>query len=381
MQVFKLLFHLLKENKVTIFIYFMVTFLCAVVFVKTQTMSLSSQSEATPDIAIFSQCDGEYAKGLIAYLDAKCTINDIREDQVEDAMFYHQINYILYLDENFDEQLEKQQTLDLKVKRVNDSASSYLAAQYVSDYVATLQNNIAYGKQVDKAAIVKQTLEDLDHDIATSLKNTTYKEEINFYFNMLGYTFYSCMIGCVGYAMIVMNQIGIRRRTIVSPMKNLNMNLQLLFGYIVFALFLGVVAWGLGWLLFPVGMQESFAPYMVLNLFVSLVPSLGMAYLFGTIIHSLELLSGLSNVFCLVMAFLGGTFVQQSLLSDAILKVGSFTPNYWFVKANDALYQIQSFQWENLQPIFSYMGIQILFGVVFVLIAMLYSKQKRKNVV
>ena len=382
MQVFKLFFKTMKGNLPNVLIYFVITFVCALVFVKAQTTSPAfSSKEIKPSIVIKNQGDSEYAKGLSDYLKEKCVVIDVEEERIENALFYRQISYVLYLPDDFDAKVENRGNIDLQTKKVDSLSDSYLAEQYVTSYMSTLQGNLEYGNLANEKEVIKQTAKDLSKDVKITMLNGEHKEEVQYYFNFLSYTFCSCLIGGIGYVMFVLHKREIRRRNTVSPLKNTSMNLQLMLGYISYAVVMGLVAILFAYLIFPEGMKEAFGPYMVLNTFVSLVPALGLAYLVGTAIQSLEIQQGLSNVLCLIMAFLGGSFVPQQLLSDNLLKFSTFTPNYWFVKANDALYQIQEFDMEHLQPVFSYMGMQILFGVVFFLIAMIYSKQRRKNVV
>lgn len=381
MQVFRLFFKTLKANTPTLIIYFVITFVCAIFFVKGQTtVSNLGGEEIKPSILIVNESKSDYAQGLIDYLDEKCTIQDIEKSKIEDALFYRQISYVLYIPTDFESQVNSQKAIELSSKSVDSIADAYLAKQYVTSYISTLQGNLKYGDG-DSKQIITQTAQDLGNDVKVSMMNDSNRDYVQFYFNFLSYTFCSCLIGGIGYVMFVLHKREIRRRNTISPLKNVNMNLQLLLGYIVYAIFMGVVAISFAYIIFPDGMHQAFAPYMILNTFVSLIPALGLAYLIGTAIKSLEIQNGLSNVLCLIMAFLGGSFVPQAMLSESLLKVSTFTPNYWFVKVNDALYKMQVFDKEHLTPIFSYMGIEILFGLAFFLIALIYSKQRTKNIV
>lgn len=380
MQVFKVFFKILRQNIPTLIIYFVITFLTAILFVKMGVMNMTTTEEIKPSIVVENASDSEYAKGLISYLDDKCKIQDVEDDMIEDALYYRQIAYVLYIPEDFENQILSGETLQLDSKSVADISDSYIANQHIESYVSTLQNNIRYSGTNDPDKIIKLTSADLKDEVKVELMNHEMKEQVQFYFNFLCYTFCSCLIGGIGYAMYVMNKRSIRRRNIASPLTNLSTNLQQISAFIVYAIFLGLVAIAFAYLVFPTGMKEAFAPYMIMNVFVSLVPALGLAYLIGTLINSIEVQNGVSNVLCLILAFMGGCFVPQQYMSDALLSAGAFTPNYWFVKANNALYELQVFDFDHLKSIFTYMGIQILFGVVFFLVALIYSKQRRKNV-
>lgn len=384
MQVFKLYLKMLRQNLTTIVIYLFVTFICAVVFVKGGVDNNEVRymdNEIKPSITIVNKSDSEYALGFEEYLKETCVVEDVREDLIEDALFYKQIAFVLYIPKNFDELVMSGNKVNLEMKMIDDLADAYLAKEHVASYVKTLQTNNKYGGYDSKADVILKTKEDLSKDIDVSIINKAYKQEIQHYFNFLSYTFCSCLIGGIGYAMIVLRRKEIARRNAVSPIKNTQFNVQLLIGYLLFSICLGCFALLVAYIVFPEGMHEKFVPYMIMNMFVCLVPSLGLAYLIGSITNSLDVMNGIANVLTLILAFLGGSFVPQEFLSEGLLRVASFTPNYWFVKANNTLYEMQNFSIEGLKPIFSYMGLQILFGVVFVLIAALLAKQRKKNIV
>jgi len=52
-------------------------------------------------------------------------------------------------------------------------------------------------------------------------------------------------------------------------------------------------------------------------------------------------MSAAANVFSLGSCFISGVFVPQDLMSNTVLKIASFTPNYWFVKANNSISPIE----------------------------------------
>lgn len=381
MQVFKLFFKILRENIPTLLVYFIITFISAILFVKVGIMNGSSTSEIKPSMVIENKSNSEYAQGLVDYLEQKCKVIDIDQKDIEDALFYREISYVLYIPTDFEEQLKNNQKVTFDVKNIPDTSDAYIAARHIESYMASLQTNIQYYPDDDTKTIVELSKQDLQDEVEITMLNKEGKEQVHFYLNFLGYTFCSCLIGGIGYAMYVMNKREIRRRNIVSPITNMSINLQQMLAFILYAVIMGATAILFAYLIFPSGMSEAFAPYMILNTFVSLVPALGLAYLIGTFVTSLEVQNGVSNVICLILAFVGGSFVPQEYLSEGLLRVGSFTPNYWFVKTNNVLYDIQLFDFDHLRSVYGYMGIQILFGIVFFLIALIYSKQKRKNVI
>jgi len=53
----------------------------------------------------------------------------------------------------------------------------------------------------------------------------------------------------------------------------------------------------------------------------------------------------------------------MELIADSVLRIASFTPTYWFVKANNQIAKLTQFDFANLEPIFTGMLIQICFAL------------------
>lgn len=383
MQAFKLVFKLLRENKVSIMVTIIVSISISILFVKTGANSATEifNNDIKPDIVIIDNSKSEQSASLISFLDTKTTIVDLSEEEIEDALFYQQIEYVLYIPEDYAATLMNQKPVSLNKKTISNMAGGYLIQQYIDEYLTAMQSYIEYLPNEDFKTIDAYVKDDFEEMVTIDVQKNESREQIQMYFNFFGYSLVCSLLIGIGYAMSRLSQRDLKRRNIVSPMKHFTMNIQHVLAYICFALALLSIAIVFAYLLFYEGMQQQYAIYMILNLTVYLIPCLGLAYLIGTCIHSLEVQNGIANVLGLIMAFLGGSFVPQSLLSEELLKVATFTPNYWFVKANEALFTMSNFSLEKLLPIFKYMGIEILFGITFICIALLYSKQKRNNVV
>ncbi|WP_291634893.1 hypothetical protein [Clostridium sp.] len=64
-------------------------------------------------------------------------------------------------------------------------------------------------------------------------------------------------------------------------------------------------------------------------------------------------------------------------MSDKALAIASFTPTYWYVKANNVIGSLSSFSFDNLSEVFTYMLIELGFAIDIFSVALVVSKQKR----
>lgn len=382
MQVFKLFFQIMRANKINLFMYLIITVAISLLFVKSGAMTgLSSRSEdVKPSIAIYDNSKTAQSEAFVKHLEKYTKVSEISADKLEDALFYRQIAYALYIPEDYAQQVESNQKVFLEKKVVDNAAGAYLIDQYIDSYLSALQGYYSYMPDASFAQINEFVEKDFSNEVDISIKMNQDDEQVQMYFNFFGYTFMCCLIGGIGFVMFNLSKREIRRRNVVAPMTNFSMNLQLVAAYIVFSLLIFAVATIFAYVIFPSGMSASFAPYMLLNMLVYLVPCLGLAFLIGSTVKNLEVQNGVANVLCLAMAFLGGSFVPQEIMSAQLLKIVTFTPNYWYVKSNDLLFGLQNFDWENIKPIFFNMGVMVLFGLAFVSIALVLTKQQNKNI-
>ena len=116
---------------------------------------------------------------------------------------------------------------------------------------------------------------------------------------------------------------------------------------------------------------------LLLNSFIFSLASVSIGFLVGNIVKSKNTMSVASNVIVLGTCFISGVFVEQSLLSKQVLKLASFTPNYWYVKANNGIVALSGYSLESLSSIFLNMLVVMGFAVSILLVTLVIIKQKR----
>ena len=117
--------------------------------------------------------------------------------------------------------------------------------------------------------------------------------------------------------------------------------------------------------------------YFLLNSFMMLLVALTISYLVGLITTNSNMLSGIVYVISLGMCFLCGTFVPLEYMNSSVKTAAQFLPVYWYEKTNDLLAQFGSITGDVRIEVLQGLGIQLVFAVAFVCIAMAISKRKR----
>ncbi|HHU71059.1 MAG TPA: ABC transporter permease, partial [Clostridiales bacterium] len=200
------------------------------------------------------------------------------------------------------------------------------------------------------------------------------------YFNYLGYIILGCFITGVSTVMLSFHNKEIRKRQNASPMSTRNMNIQLILANMVFVLVYLSIFIVAGYITNPYRMINHNGILFIINSVIYTLTALSISYLIGITVVSKNAVSALSTVVSLGFAFLSGVFVPQELLGKAVQKVSSFTPTYWYVKANDSIATLNELNWDNGVGIFTDMAIELGFALVIFSIILVVNKGKRQQV-
>lgn len=380
MTVFKTVFKIVKEYKFIILLYTILL----VVFggLNMQTSEKNVNFVATkPDVVIVNRDeDVGLTKNLIDYIEQNTNIMDIEEteDARNDALFYRDVNYIIYIPENYRQDFIKGLNPKIEIKTTGDYQAS-LAEMMLSRYMKVA--NI-YQKQLENEeemiSKINDTLSKESQIQMTSKLDTNNLSRATFYYNFLNY---SIIAGCVYVICLILSSFReekIRKRTIISSMnyKKHNRKLLLSTGIVAIALWIFYVA--LSFILIGDTMFSYHGLILIINSFVFSICSLTLAFLISSIVNNKNAINAIINVVGLGSSFLCGAFVSIQWLPDAIIKIAHVLPSYWYIQTNEAIKTLEIINFETLKPIIMNMGVVLLFSVLFVVITNIITKKKRK---
>ena len=77
-----------------------------------------------------------------------------------------------------------------------------------------------------------------------------------------------------------------------------------------------------------------------------------------------------TNIIGLSFAFLGGTFVDLTILGEKSATIGRFIPNYWYSTATHKIW----YESAAFSDLLSCFGFQLLFGLVCLSIGLVFTK-------
>ena len=380
MTVFKTFLRVLNKLKVPVIMFTAMLIIFGGLNMKTNKSSMSFVA-TKPDVLIINSDENVgITKNLVSYIKKKCNIKKIENNKeaIDDALFYRQVNYIIYIPENFREDFLDGKNPEIEVKSTGDYQASL--AQMVLERYTKLANSYLKTTSSEEELIEKinEIIENEPEIKITSKLNSNDLDKATFYYNFASY---SILAGCVYVICLILssfNEEKIKKRIIISSMNYKEHNRKLLLSNVVFAIVLWLVYILLSFALIGKEMFTSHGFIYILNSFVFALCSVPIAFLIATLVNNKSAISGIVNVVALGSSFLCGAFVPMELLPDAILKIAHILPTYYYIKNNESIKSLETIDFGTLKPILINMGIILIFGIIFVVLTNIVSKKKRK---
>ena len=379
MIIFSTVFKILNKLKGNLILYTVI--LLAITLFNTTSGNMNHYEAIKPDILIVNKDqNNEITKGFVSYLKEQATLKDIDindQEKVDDALFYRDVSYVVYIPENFGNDLinDKSPTIEYKSNgNENASFTQMLIEKYIKTvnlYKDHYQGN-ALNQKV-KQVINQKTKVKLNTSLDSSILN-----QVNIYFNFLNYALLAGGVYCMTNILASLNQEGVRKRTIMSSFSYRKYN-WIVFASLGFASFIVWLAYMvISFILFKEIMLSGNGIAYILNSFIFSICSLAVGFLIGTITHNKQAIGGIVNVVALGTSFLCGCFVPAAYLPSYVLKIAHILPTYYFVQNNEIIKTLEYFKLETLQPVITNGIIVLGFTFVFVLITLMISKRKQK---
>lgn len=383
MIVFKTFLKVMKSCLATVIIFTVILVLFGAFNFQTNETSLNFVASKPDVLIINNDVDTGITKGLIDYISDNCNIIEVEDDQdsINDALFYRDVNYIISIPKGFRESFLDGDALDIEVKSTGDYQAS-LASMMLEKYLR--MGNIYLHKfdNEDEETLVTAINETLKTQARVSVSSeldTNNLSKLAFFYNFANY---SILAGCVYVICLILSifkQKNIVRRTMVSSINYKKHNRYLLLSNGLFVILLWLFYMILSYFLVGDIVFTTHGILCIINFFVFSMVSLALAFLIGTLITDKNAVNGIVNVISLGSSFLCGAFVPMEFLPDIVLKIAHVLPSYYYIKNNNLISVIDSFDFEALRPVIINMLIMLCFMVLFVILTNVFSKKRQRE--
>ena len=380
MTVFKTFLKILNKNKFIIILYTM--FLIFFGGFNMQTSENNTNFVASkPDIMIVNHDEEKgITKDLIKYIEENSNVVDLKnnEDAINDALFYRDVNYVIYIPKNYNKDFMDGKNPEIEIKSTGDYQSSF-AEMLLSRYIKVA--NI-YQKSINSEeeliSKINETLSKKSEVEITSKLDTNILSKATFYYNFANYSIMACLIYVICLILASFKDIKIQKRTIISSTNYKTLNRQLLLSNSLFSIILWMIYVVLSFILVGDIMFSIHGIFYLINSFVFTICATTIALFIGNIVSNKNTISGIVNVIALGSSFLCGAFVPMEWLPDGVIKIAHILPSYYYISNNEVLKTLEIINFNTIKPILLNIIIILSFSIIFIILTNIVSKRKQK---
>lgn len=377
MTVFNTFWKVINKYKGTIILFTVML----VAFGGINTTSSNNSLDFTnnkPDILIINNDQNKgLTKNLISYLKENTNVKNIKEEEIDDALFYRQVNYIIYIPKNYRNDILSGINPKIDIKTTGDYDSS-LAEMILTRYLKTQE---VYSKttsnEQELIEKINTNLKTKSEVSITSTVNTDKTSKVSRYYNFASYSIMYTIIFIICMVLSSFNEKVIKKRTIISSMNYKTHNKLILKASFLYSIIVWLLFMILGIILFPDTVISLRGLIYTINAFIFTFASLTLALLISSLSSNKNVITGIANVVCLGSAFLCGAFIPTTWLPETVIKVSRVFPTYWYVNSNDLLSNLEKINLNSLEPIIINMLVVLLFSLIFIVLTNIISKKKQ----
>lgn len=379
MTVFKAFWKVIKKYKGTIILYTVMLVLFGGLNMTSNNIS-TTFVDSKPDILIVNN-DEEIGltKNLVDYLKSNANMIDVEkdEDSINDSLFYREVNYVIYIPENYREDILNGLDPEIEIKTTGDYESG-LAEILLSRYLKVQKiysNNIE--DESELISLINENMNIKTNVELMSKVDTTKTSKIARYFNFASYSIMAVVIYIICLVLSSFHEKNVNKRNIVSSMNYKKQNRLILYASISYGVIIFILYVLLGIIILGTDILNLRGFIYILNTLLFTFCSLTIALFISTAINNKNAINGIVNVVALGSAFLCGAFVPAQWLPKSVLTLAHILPSYWYINSNDLLANLEVINITTLNRIFINMAVVIGFSLLFIVLNNIASKKKR----
>ena len=375
MTVFKTILKIINKLKGMLILY--TVMLISITLVnQTANNNTTNFEESKPNILIIdNNSSGKISEGFIKFLKKHTNIKNIDEDKIEDAIFYRDISYVIYIPDNFDNNILNGIKPTIVYKSSGDYYSSYtemLIKKYIK--VALIYKDYYEGEE-----LVNKINKSVDSDIKVKIDsklNTSALSLTTSYFNFLNYAFLAGCVYAISMVLAVLKEKNVYKRTIISSYNYNKYNKIVLLTNFIVIFFMYLLYMVLSLILFKKLMLTNNGILFMINSFIFMLCALAIGFLIGNITQNRNAIGGIVNVVALGTSFLCGCFVPIEYLPNYVVNISKILPTHYFVLNNELIRTMEVFNYKNIKPLIQNSLVLIGFTIGFIFITKFVSKKK-----
>lgn len=378
MQIYNLFIKLLKKRAKALIIYVCIFLgVMTLLIMQSEKNGESGFIEEEVKFSVFDYDQSETSKQFIEYFKEHDKYVELKKDdneQIQDELYNRNVKCVLRIPEGFEKKIQEGKTEHL-IEILGIPGTTVLSSfeGKISNYMKVLSAYIAAGESLEEASEhTKETLAiTAETKVMDQKKNETYSSL--YYFCLLCiYPFIGMTIEGIGPILLLLKKKEMKERIQCSSFKFTLFHLQQFLGITTTGTVIWIFFFVLGCIMCKGQFFTARGALYLLQLFCIMLVILAMAFLICKLVNKENSLSMVANIISLGICFLSGIFVPVSILGKNVIKISRFLPGYWYALGCDEIekYTVGS----DLSKIFSYIGIELLFAIVFLAVGLAISR-------
>lgn len=377
MTLFKTFWKVVYKYKGTIILYTVMLIIFGGINMSTNEVG-TDFTNSKPDIYICDKDETALSSNLVDYMNSVSNLKNIDEKDIDDALFYRDLNYIVYIPDGYSDSILNGDAISIDIKSSGDYQSS-LAEMLLKRYlnVQDIYRKIEHDDE-NLINVINNNLKNSSSINVKSKLDTTKTANASSYYSFASYSIMAVIIFIICLVISSFKEKNVFKRTLISSKNYRIFNFSLLISSFIYAVIVWILFNILGVILLGNFMFTVRGLVYMLNSFVFTFVSLTLALLISTVVNNKDAVSGIVNVVALGSAFLCGAFVPAEFLPTSVLRVAHALPAYWYINSNDLLETMETINFNTLEPIFINMGVMLLFALAFIILNNIISRYKRR---
>ncbi len=379
MIVFKSFLRVLNKNKAPVILFTVMLVIFGVInFTSNDSTDVFTSSR--PDVLIVNKDVNEgITKTFIDYISKRAEIIKLSDNEsIDDALFYRNVNYVIYIPLGFRDDIINGNKPSLEVKSTGDYQAS-LAQMMVNKFLRVV--NVYSGDFNDEWQLinyVNSTFSNETNVEITSKLDVDSLSRMATYFNFMNYTMLAGLVFVISIVMTSFKNVNISKRTTMGSMSYRRVNMYLLLSNLVFALVFWLVCMILSFVLLGDILFSLHGVMYIVNSFIFTIVSLTIALLIGNLISNKNAVNGIVNLIALGSSFLCGAFVPVEFMPKSVVNLSRVFPSYYYINSNELIKSMEVVNFESLLPVFKNIIFMLAFVVLFVILINVVSWKKRR---
>ena len=391
MHIYKTFFKVMKQYKMSLIMYSAIIIFMLVALANAYESDNSSpvaQSKYT--LLIIDNDKSEISEEFVRYMGTRHTLKkgDFSDDQIKDLLYYQEISEYIVIPEGFGDKFieltnagtaSEAGMADKLLDITYDEAipKGRFINMQIDQYLNAVANYMSQGTSLKDAS--DKAADALDVTKYTELQKKDVSENDSVYARFLFLPFGILTIIFSGVIPVIMafNEKEKKNRMLISSKKLTSRNLSLALASATLSIVVTTILIGLagysdtGRIIFTgswwLAVANAFIYTITIAMLLSMITSLPLGI---TSKGKADTVSFVTVIIGLSFAFLGGTFVDVSLLGDKVAAVGKFIPNYWYSVASRKIWLENG----GLADVLGCFGLELLFGIVCLSIGLGFTR-------